>query len=49
MYSKVVRIISSEFKSFTYGICFLDLTEKEREKIIKYSFNITRRQRSKGL
>jgi len=49
IYSKVVRIISSEFKSFTYGICFLDLTEKEREKIIKYSFDITRRQRAKGL
>lgn len=49
IYSKVVRIISSEFNSFTYGICFLDLTEKEREKIIKYSFDITRRQRSKGI
>ena len=49
IYSKVVRIISSEYNSFTYGICFLDLTEKEREKIIKYSFDITRRQRAKGL
>ena len=49
IYSKIVRIISSEFKSFAYGICFLDLTEKEREKIIKYSFDITRRQRAKGL
>lgn len=45
IYCKVGRITSNEFKSFTYGVCFLDLTEKEREKIIKYTFDIARRQR----
>ena len=41
-YSKIVRVINNELKSYICGICFLDLSEKERDKIIQYTFEIMR-------
>ncbi len=49
IYGKVVRVEIDEFNFNVCGICFLDLTQSEREKIIQYTFEIMRGQRSKGL
>ena len=49
IYGKVVRVERDEQKFYVCGIHFLDLTNLEREKIIQYTFEIMRNQRSKGL
>lgn len=42
---KVVRIEQTEDKRYIYGICFLDLNNRLREKIIKIVFSLMRKQR----
>ncbi|MBC8062248.1 MAG: flagellar brake domain-containing protein [Clostridiaceae bacterium] len=49
IYGKVVRVERDEKNFYVCGINFLDLTNLEREKIIQYTFEIMRNQRSKGL
>lgn len=49
IYGKVVRVERDEQRFYVCGIYFLDLTNLEREKIIQYTFEIMRNQRSKGL
>jgi len=49
IYGEVVRVEQDEQKSYICGIYFLDLTNNEREKIIQYTFEIMRGQRSKAL
>jgi c-di-GMP-binding flagellar brake protein YcgR len=46
--SEIVRIESNEDNSNIYGLCFFDLDEKLRDKIIKCIFEIMREQRKKG-
>lgn len=49
IHGMVVRVERDEQNFYVCGICFLDLTNLEREKIIQYTFEIMRAQRSKGL
>ena len=49
VYGKVVRIEKDELNSYLCGISFIDLTQKMRDKIIQYTFELVRAQRSKGL
>ena len=46
--AKVVRIENKEDNTNIYGLCFFDLNEKLRDKIIKCIFQIMREQRKKG-
>ena len=41
----IVRVEKTEDKRYIYGICFLDLNDRIREKIIKIVFSIMRKQR----
>jgi len=47
--AKVVRCDEQQDNLRAYGLKFLDLEEKDRDKIIKYIFHIMREQRKKGL
>lgn len=49
IYGKAVRVERDEQRFYVCGIHFLDLTNLEREKIIQYTFEIMRDQRSKAL
>lgn len=49
LYGKIVRVERDELNAYICGICFLDLTQKVREKIIQYTFELIREQRRKGL
>lgn len=46
--SEIVRIENNEDNTNVYGLCFFDLDEKLRDKIIKGIFQIMREQRKKG-
>jgi len=47
--TRVVRCEEKQDNLRAYGLRFLDLEEKNRDKIIKYIFHIMREQRKKGL
>jgi len=49
IYGKIVRVTKNELNAYLCGINFLDLTEKERDKIIQYTFELMRGRRTKGL
>lgn len=46
---EVVRKSKDDFKTYRYGIKFIDIKQGEREKIIQWIFSLQRQLRKKGL
>lgn len=46
---KIVRKRKENFEIYKYGIQFIDISDREREKIIQWIFGLQRKLRKKGL
>lgn len=46
--AKVVRAQKTEENDYIYGLTFTDISDRDREKIIKYIFSVMRDQRKKS-